>query len=311
MERSKAKIDRSEEEIAHRENYLRQHSDIQQQLNRVTHLPYKNALIESSLDCEQQTNVKMRELKDIERVDNLKEMLMYKGEETIPIPTLPITEMKIINTATNDVEGVRYGLEGSITNHRLILLDKNESRIPKIKEIQRPQGTAKPAGITSEHEVKHEIYSNITYFPVVFTDILGITFDVNSSGWARQKLNLKNFIPYGIGLGILSLIFIILAFILPSWFLGVLGGIGLLIAIWLLMRKQVIKGPIMSNKLQNKIVNLAIINPENKRIAKLQLEIPLEFPIIDLITWVKELQFRCPTLQHTSEIGKSVVVNLK
>jgi len=277
---------------------LQQSPSSRDSFNTIGSPKLQRIIAETSLICETEADKMLYNVQEIENVEDLQEKLLYKGEEALPVKPLPITEMRTINSKTGKYESVRYGLEATITNHRLIILDKNESSIPRVKKTEDKMLFQKLNEIT----VEHEIVSSLTYFPVVLTDVLGITIDVNSGSKTIQKIKEKSLIPVGFGILLLS---IILGFAANYWlFILSLGSLPFMFL------KMIKKDPVQTVYRQDKTLKLAIINPENKNISKIELDIPLDFPISDLIEWIKVLQLQCPILQHSSEMHKNLNITL-
>ncbi len=268
--------------------------------NEIAKLKTRANIAQMSLECEGEANHIMASIEKIKGVKDLQNELLYKGEEAVEIPPLPIMEMRVVNTQTNKVTQVVYGLEASMTSHRIIFLDVDVSSTPQITE----QTIETQNILESKHriEVSHQITSSFRYIPVSYPDLLGLTCDIRNGVTTRayfveQKLWIFSLIPVILGL--------ILAFTV-HWGLAFIGLLGL--PFFLFTRPMMQSAP--PERTQIKVLKLAVINPETKRIATFELDIPQIYSLGALLLWIKELQFRSPSLQHTSEMNKNLNVNI-
>lgn len=268
--------------------------------NEITKLKTRENIAQISLECEGEANYIMASIEEIKGVKDLQNELLYKGEEAVEIPPLPIIEMRVVNTQTNKVTQVVYGLEASMTSHRVIFLDVDVSSTPRV--LKKASETNPIFGSTNNIEISHQITSSFTYIPVSYPDILGLTCDIKNGIITKALLSEQR-------LWIFSLIPILLGAILAGfvhWSLVFLALLG--IPFFLFTRP--IRSSLPPGRTQIKILRLAVIDPETKRLATFELDIPQIYSLGALLLWIKELQFRSPSLQHSSEMNKNLNVNV-
>jgi hypothetical protein len=186
-----------------------------------------------------------------------------------------------------------------MTNHRVIFLDVDVTSTPHIVE---KVSTGAVLGSKKDLEISHQVTSSFTYIPVSYPDILGLTCDIQNGYITRTNLIDRR-------LWFLGLIPVALAVILASvydWttiFIALLG-----IPFFLLSKPTKLYLPNL--RTQQKVLKLALINPENKKLSVFELYLPEVYSLEALMLWIKELQFRSPSLQHTTEMSKNLNVNV-
>ncbi len=278
--------------------------------NEITKLKIREFIAQISLECESEANHMMASIEKIRGVKDIQTELLYKGEEAVEVPPLPIIEMRVVDSNTfvdpktkrviPVVTQVVYGLEASMTSHRVIFLDIDVSSTPRM--TKKTVDTNSIFDNKKQIEISHHITSSFTYIPISYPDILGLTCDIKNGVATRALMSEQR-------LWIFSLIPIILGAILAGFVHWSLVFIALLgIPFFLFTR------PIKHNsppaRTQIKVLKLAVINPETKKIATFELDIPQIYSLDALLLWIKELQFRSPSLQHTSEMNKNLNVNI-
>lgn len=270
---------------------LQEFSSTSEPLSKITNVNLRRKIAQASLTCEEEAVKVVADVQYVRNIKELKDSIIVKGEEEIEIPKLPIVEMKVTNTKTDRIESVRYGLEALLTNHRLIFLDITSDNYPKIE-----------ASNTNKIEVSHTVTSNLTYYPVSLTEILGLSCDLGTGTKTTTTINRIFLWP-------ISIIFAILGLALGlavNWYLLLL----LILGVPFLLIKSSSQGQIISAPTQMKQLKLAIIDPETKRLSKLTLELDEEYPVPSILQWIKEIQRRSPLLHETIEITKNININL-
>lgn len=268
--------------------------------NQITKPKTRVEVAQMSIQCENEANRLMASIEKIKGVKDIQEELLCKGEEGVDVPPLPIVEMKVVDAKSNRVTNVVYGLEASMTNHRVIFLDVDITSTPQLvaKNVEKNSFLGSQKNI----EVSHQITSSFTYIPVCYSDILGISCDIQNGIKSRyllqdQKLWYLGIIPLALAL--------VLAFAV-NWYLLFLG----VLAIPFYFFSRTIKQTLPPERTQIKVLRLAVLNPDNKQISIFELYIPQIYSIQALLLWIKEIQFRSPSLQHVSDLNKNLNVNV-
>ena len=260
-------------------------------LSKITSSNLRRKIAQASIKCEEEAVKVVADVQYVENINELKEAIIIKGEEEVEVPKLPITEMRLTNPKTGKIESVRYGLEALLTNHRLIFLDVTSTNHPEIN-----------SSITNKIEVSHIVTSNLTYYPVSLTEILGLSCDIGTGTKTTTTLNQILLWP-------ISIVFAVLGIALGvavNWYFLLL----LMLGIPFLLIKSIGQGEVISAPAQMKQLKLAIIDPETKSLSKLILELNEEYPVPHVLQWIKEIQRRSPLLHEAIEITKNININL-
>lgn len=277
--------------IQRRMNELMSFSLTGESLSKITSSNLRKKIAQASINCEEEAVKVVADVQYVENINELKEAIIIKGEEEVEVPKLPITEMRLTNPKTGKIESTRYGLEALLTNHRLIFLDVTSTNHPEIN-----------TSITNKIEVSHIVTSNLTYYPVSLTEILGLSCDIGTGTKTTTTLNQILLWPISIVFAVLG----IALGIAVNWYFLLL----LMLGIPFLLIKTTGQGEVISAPAQMKQLKLAIIDPETKSLSKLILELNEEYPVPNVLQWIKEIQRRCPLLHEAIEITKNININL-
>ncbi|MHA1407803.1 MAG: hypothetical protein ACTSSG_10565 [Candidatus Heimdallarchaeaceae archaeon] len=269
-----------------------------EQFFKISSTGMRKIVAKTSILCEEEASKLVTDIQYVNNIEELKNVVIFKGEEEINVPKLPILEMKVIDSKTKQNESVRYGLKAILTNHRLIFLDITSTSHPLLNIEKMNNASLYP----SEIEVSHNISASLSYYPISLSEILGIMCDFSSGIRTSSKIHETPLFP-------VTIIFLLLSIVLSAtinWWLMFFLIPGLPFLFVRLPRKSNIE----SIPTQKKQLKLAVINPETKNLSLLILEIPEKYLVQDILTWIREIQGRSPLLHEEVEMRKNININL-